>query len=343
MKVIPRSEYQFKRYPNGAETLTVVRENIADERTNLYIGYQQLLVQRFSTCQNPYPGRESMGMPPTVKQRIIDNARQHEKAGALGVKDLEGMHKGKIAVICGSGPSLLKDVEFLKSKPKNVVLVAINGALKALPPEIVDYYFVLDWSAKPEWWDGYDASRIDLVTSPAAPPCVQDAFRRRYYFGGAIRTLDQKVESDWTEYGNLEVGLHASYSVLHLAYKMGCSRAVFTGHDYALTDMKYHWYEKTTAPFAKKEFFQLCSDMWGNIAVTGFKMARNAKLLNGAFILSEMDGMPCVNASQEGILLSERRAPMAEAVAEECPKPLVESFETIPEDVEEYVPLTRVA
>ena len=117
----------------------------------------------------------------------------------------------------------------------------------------LDYYFLLDWFAKEDWWKGLDSKKVTLVTAPAAPPTVVDAFPNRLYFSGAVGHINEKAEEPWKDCGYLAQGLHATVSVMHLAYRMGCKRIVFTGHDYACTGGYYHWDSRLPMNTAFKE------------------------------------------------------------------------------------------
>jgi len=328
-RVWPRSGYLKAKTPEGCETIVTAVDALIHERNAKRIMDVNLLVRRFSTCGLKYPNGRFVGMDNAAKGIASENAKGHVLAGAKGIKELFGSGKGKIAVVCGAGRSLLKDVPTLVNRDRDRVKVfAINGALRAFPPGSVDYFFALDWSAVEKWWKDYPRGDVDLVTCPATPPAIQGGWRNRYYFGGALKVEAGEEDKVWGEMGHLEVGLHATYSVMHLCYQMGFERVVLTGHDYALTDMWYHWDARATAQFGTEQRFKMVEDIRGDATMTGFKMERHARLINATMFFCEMDGMPCVNASMEGILASERQAPLGECLGKECPPMLV-----VPEEI----------
>lgn len=328
-----RARYTRKVTETGVETLVVMRDPVygPNGASNQYF---EIMAKRHKDLEIlQAPRMEPMRFPPTVADIVRRNSQTHEKVAEHGVKELFGRHTGEICILAGSGRSLLKDLDTIRGRDRSrVKVIAINHALKPVGPEHVDYYFILDWMSRKEWWKGLDARKVPCVTSSSTPPYVIGAFPLRYYFGGMLaacsdETEDMKQERKWVSFGLLEQGFIASFSAMHLAYKMGFKRIVLSGHDFAYTDMWYHWDEKVTMERAEQLGAYVHQDIYGKMTVSDDKLLRGNHMVNAASILLEESGVECVNASQEGILAMERRADLKDCLGDKCPPRLIKPKE----------------
>jgi len=321
-----RSRYTWKRTEAGMETLMVFIEP-APGSTSMEKRWFEIVARRFDQLDmlDVYKG-EPMQFPPTVREVVIENEKHHADAkDKKNIKELYGSGKGKILIIAGSGRSLLKDIDIIRNRNRaRVDCLAINGAMQAIGAENCDYFFILDWSSKKEWWEGQDTSKVKCILGAACPSTTINAFKERYYFSGTIQSSDLQREDSWKAYGELEQGYCAAFSAMHFAYKAGYERIVFVGNDFALTDNWYHWNERITASRGEYLQCQFHQDMHGFQTITETRMLRCMHMINANAIILETMGIPVVNASQEGIWAAERRADLKDSLGAEPPPMLIE-------------------
>lgn len=323
--VIPRATYKRKVQENGLECLVVAMEEMKNnmgKRT----GWFEIVTRRYDHIDKLGISRnESIPFPPTVREVVEENSRAHDAAtDKHGIVDLYDKYKDQVCVIAGSGRSILKDLDALRSRDRGrVKVIAINGALQALKGD-ADFFFVLDWSSKKEWYDGIDTSNIKCILGAACPAHMIQGFKDRYYFSGTLASSGPEWEEKWKKYGQLEQGFIAAYSAMQLAYKMGFKRIVFTGNDFAYTDLWYHWDEKITFDRSKYLESAVHEDMHGRVTVTDHRMYQGMHMLNAASMLLEECGVEVVNASEDGIWAAERRGALKDCLGDTCPAPLVE-------------------
>ena len=217
LKVWPRDLYAYKRYRSGAELIFVSRDSVVHTRNAARLGDIRVFVRRFSQM-HLLVDREPYNMAKTTQEIINQNRTSHDPKTARGITDLYDTCAGSTAIVCGSGRSLLRDVPKIveaKRDGANVKVFTINSAMRAFPEGVIDHHFMLDWSAKPEWWEGVNTDGIGLIISPAVPPVVQNNFKDIRYFSGPVPAADKSGAIECDKVGELEQCLHATYSLMH--------------------------------------------------------------------------------------------------------------------------------
>ena len=297
-----------------------------------------VVVRRFDQCWDVPERSAPFSYPPTVSALVKKNYEAVKSKIERGVSEFDDKHNGQIAVICGSGPSLARDIEAIKGLPRdNIKVIAINSAIRPIFDR-VDYYFLIDWMAKREWWQGLDLSNMPCVLAMACPPYTVDDMPNRFYFTGSLgASMGIEEDKKYQKFGYLESGFVASYSAMHMAYRMGFKRIVFVGHDSAYTNLCYDYTgfkvgmkmigEATVKNKTRLSVDYLgttmCEDMRGNPTLSDSRMRRGMHMLNAGSILLDEIGIPVINASEEGIWSAERRAKLLDCIGPEAPRPLI--------------------
>lgn len=290
-------------------------------------------VRRFSTLDKPWPKDMFFAkVADSVKETSRKNAEAHFAVpGWRGVNALDGKAKGKTMVICGSGRSILKTAPKIPRDRDDLIVVAINGALKAMPPGSVDIYFTLDWLSNPDWWRGIDMETthpgIVGVLGLAAPGELATVFKERFYFPANWMLADpEKAEEFVRHHGFLAECELATHSAMHLAYRMGCSRVILLGHDFACTAGEggyyYHHDEVVTKAHSLNQEFKAILDMNDRMTVSTDNMIKNSNIVNATMQMMAEDGVECWNCSDDGILCPPNTAPLDQVLAREeslCP------------------------
>ena len=280
-------------------------------------------VRRFSTLDKPFPQDMWFAkVADEVKEKTRTNADIHlASRGWHGVNALDGTGKGKIMVICGSGRSIVKTAPLIPKWDDDLIVVAINGALKAMPPGSVDIYFTLDWLSNREWWSGMDVEAmhpgIKGVLGLPTPGELASMFSERYYFPANYFAAEPEKSAAFSaQHGFLAECELATHSAMHLAYRMGCSAVVLLGHDFACTDLWYHWDEKLEKKHSLNVEFKMCLDMNDKATCVNDNLVKNSHIVACTAQMMAEEGIEVWNSTEEGILAIEKCAPLDQALNE---------------------------
>ncbi|MCB1319661.1 MAG: motility associated factor glycosyltransferase family protein, partial [Leptospiraceae bacterium] len=148
------------------------------------------------------------------------------------------------AVVCGAGPSLSESLADLKAVRSQIVLIAVDTALRILNAHGIDPDFVLSVDPQPVnafFLEGY-SGRARFIIDPTVgytgvrhiPP------DRLYYFQSpfSLARLIQKYMP--TEPGEVAFGGSVSTNAYDFALRLGCTRIVLLGQDLAFTGGQAH-------------------------------------------------------------------------------------------------------
>lgn len=164
-----------------------------------------------------------------------------------GIRCFQDKYKGKSLIVAGSGTSL-NSVKHLIKSTENVKVLAINGALKCLLPEQVDFFFTLDWLGKDEWYKDYLITDNIKAIVMAGTPSVNKFFpKKNIHYWECPTSIPyrpfSKVISEIT--GGLLPGICGTYTALYFAWYCGFSSVAFVGQDFSIAlDGSYHWNDK---------------------------------------------------------------------------------------------------
>jgi len=247
---------------------------------------------------------DSSFFAPTVRELRWRHGRMHDEYAKCGIKDLYGAHKGQPAVILGCGPSLPKALPYvqeLREKHGHIV-IASNMALTRGFDACADYYVLLCWLSQPWWWKRSSRrSEIKCVCSFATPPEIIRDFPQRYYYSDTFADVTIDQPGDRMAFGTLDGGGTVTYSALHLAWKMGCSRIVYAGMDYAWTNYEDHPGDPMTYEKGMSRKPRVVRDIHGNATVSDEMLLSFRDLMRAQTAFVEDAGIPCVNITDAGI------------------------------------------
>ncbi len=166
--------------------------------------------------------------------------------GTPKVNILKNRFNGYPAVVVSAGPSLKRNIHFLKSIRDQVVVIAVQTTLKPLLAQniVPDFVTSLDYHpASVRFFEGLDEELKDihLIAEPKASWPVIDYYRTR----GPISLLGNQVPQ--IILGDLPIlheGMTAGSTVAHLAYYLalylGTDPVIFIGQDLGFTDNVYY-------------------------------------------------------------------------------------------------------
>jgi hypothetical protein len=161
-----------------------------------------------------------------------------------GINSLKDSLPDIPAIICSAGPSLDKNIQHLKAKRDNFLLISVSTALKPLiangispdfivsidPDEITINFFDLHNNSKDIW----------LLYNPVVPAIIPDIF------AGNRLTYDSSINlAQWLQkYNGGKGSLGKIFSVAHAAFQfsrfIGCSPITFIGQDLSFSKKRLH-------------------------------------------------------------------------------------------------------
>lgn len=263
-----------------------------------------------------------------------------------GVAELEGIARGRMAVVVSAGPSLERNIEVL-SRPgvrERVVIVAVQTVLKQLLSRGIRPHFVcaLDHhEISRRFYEGLTAEQVagvTLVVEPRANPAILEAFP------GAIRCC----EDEWLEdivggiaerKGKLPAGATVAHLAYALARHLGCDPVVMIGQDLGFTDGQYYsagaaihttWGSELN-PFRTLEMFEWeriararrllrrLTDVHGRPIYTDEQMAAYLVQFEQMFGADEEKGLLTIDATQGGVAKRHTLAMTLEEAIERAP------------------------
>lgn len=163
---------------------------------------------------------------------------------ARPVKQLFESASGKMALVCGAGPSLFYDMDCIRALRKKLILIAVDTALKPLVKHGIDPDIVLcvdPQALSRHYLEGYEGKAI-FVVDPASSYLSLNLLnpKRIFYFWSPFGLAKLFFEFLGIEPGKIAFGGSVSTNAYDLAICMGCNPILLAGHDLAFTEGLAH-------------------------------------------------------------------------------------------------------
>ncbi|MFQ5481780.1 MAG: motility associated factor glycosyltransferase family protein [Nitrospinaceae bacterium] len=249
------------------------------------------------------------------------------------VRRLARRFLGLPAIIVGAGPSLDKNIHFLRAAREKAVILAADAALKPLLHQNVvpDLTVSLDPQEDiAKFFTGVRHRGITLVAPTIIHPRVLDLWEGGIVFFNQhapdIPILKQ-IEADHQEIGSLTPGGSVLSVTYHLAYEMGCDPILFLGQDLSYGGPRTHSRagameaETLSGAFDKQqENIVYEQDIHGEKVPTLKAMAVSKQWFDWAFTTWKRDRpLSVINCSEAGILTDHVTwMPLCEAIWRHC-------------------------
>ncbi|MEM6749512.1 MAG: 6-hydroxymethylpterin diphosphokinase MptE-like protein [Planctomycetota bacterium] len=269
----------------------------------------------------------------TVATALVNSARTCANlvanldlyAGGASTDPLHNAAQGVPAVLVAAGPSLVKNVHYLRDPAirERVVVIAVQTALRPLLERGVrpDFVTALDYSAIcTRFYEDLPDSLDDvtLVVEPKVNPAVVDAYP------GPVRTVPNDFADKILEDRRTHVALPGGATVAHLSFylarHLGCDPIVFIGQDLAFSDGLYYCpgtavhrvWEPEVSPFNTIEMLEWTrivrmrghlrriDDVHGRPAYTDEQMATYLKQFERDFAKAADEGATVLDATEGG-------------------------------------------
>ena len=163
---------------------------------------------------------------------------------STGITKLKNSFSNIPAIICSAGPSLDKNIQQLKAKRDNFILISVATALKPLiengispdfivaidPDEITLNFFDLKNYSKDSW----------LLYNPVVPSKIPDTFPdKRLTYDSSIN-LAKWLQKYIGSKGSLEKIFSVAHAAFQFARFIGCVPIIFIGQDLSFSKKRLH-------------------------------------------------------------------------------------------------------
>ncbi|HOP61883.1 MAG TPA: DUF115 domain-containing protein [Spirochaetota bacterium] len=174
-----------------------------------------------------------------------------------GVSAFFDCFKGYPGIIVSAGPSLKKDIEYLRNLKNSAVIVCVDTAFKVLSKSGIEPHFVMTLDAQKysfKHFTGVSFSESVLVSDIVSCPSVLNYYQGRkiisttskYYQDSSGKTIRETTPvMDWVENyikspGDIQSGGSVATSAFDLLLNMGCDRIILFGQDLAYSGREIH-------------------------------------------------------------------------------------------------------
>lgn len=151
-----------------------------------------------------------------------------------GINMLYDAFRGKPAIVCGSGPSLQRELELLKEYQGKILIITAESTLWPLAkgdiyPNIV---CTLERDGRPDdYFNDFDYNRLKntyLAAVPVVPPFMYENFK-----GPKINAYRAFAHFSWLPFdkGMSSIGASSANMAFKLAHKLGCNPIILIGQD----------------------------------------------------------------------------------------------------------------
>lgn len=155
-----------------------------------------------------------------------------------GVKELAGAGKGIPAIVIAAGPSLDKQIEWIRQAKPKALIICVDTALKTLLKAGIKPHIAVavDYSQlNYEKIRDVDAEGYYMAVLPAVVPEFFEMFKEKTLMYYTNNQFYEWISKTLVEKGIVPAGGSVAHSAYQIAETMGCSPIIFTGLDLAYT------------------------------------------------------------------------------------------------------------
>ena len=165
---------------------------------------------------------------------------------APGVKQLKNVFLSLPAMIIGAGPSLTSQLKIIKSKQKNIILIAVDTVYQTLLHHHIYPHFVVTVDPQKinsRYIEGINESLLEkshFIAEPAVcPKSIRDKKKKLFLFN-TIFPYFKFLCHHFGEKGNVDMGGSVATTAFDLAIQMGFDKVALVGLDLSYSGDAYH-------------------------------------------------------------------------------------------------------
>ncbi len=178
-----------------------------------------------------------------MRIQFQNNFRDNVKNCTRYIDEMREQFEGKNAIIIAAGPSLDKNVELLRNKPNNTVVVAVGTVFaKLVAMDIMpDYVIFLDAQKRMyQQIKGLEECTVPIICASTACKTIAQCYKGEKFLicqDGYDRAEEYANRNGYQLY---KTGGSVTTIALDMCIRLGCKEIAFIGLDLAYTDNKSH-------------------------------------------------------------------------------------------------------
>ena len=260
-----------------------------------------------------------------------------------GVASLKTKLKNLPGIVVGAGPSLDKNICFLRQAKDKAVLIASDAALKPLLAHDISPSFVACLDPQEEitkFFTGVSSRDMTLIAPSIIHPKVLDLWEGNVVFYSKFAPdipILTEIQRQAPHLGHLTPGGTVLSVAYDLAFQCGTNPILFVGQDLSYPQKKAYSKEGESADELLEATFQrqrgsivMETDIFGQTLPTLKAMSVSKQWFHWAFTTWKREGpVEIINCSEAGILTEHcRLMPLSEAIYKYCRKKINVALDT---------------
>ena len=221
------------------EYLLTIRNNVVEEMDQrFYDDLSNLIQKALSTKLCEFYTLYKVGK--TFRENLIKNIRFISKHPH--VQELNGLLKGRPAVMIAAGPSLDKNIHVLKENQNKVFIICVSTVLK----KVLDYGILPDivatfdmGQASCRYLEGVETD-IPLVVDLEAHHKILPKYNGPVFLWPPNKPVTKWISKFSKDFTIMQKGSSVSHLIFFVAELLECSPLIMVGMDLAFTDNKTH-------------------------------------------------------------------------------------------------------
>jgi len=262
-----------------------------------------------------------------------------------GLKTLFGRFPNVPAIIVGAGPSLDKNVAYLKNAKDKALIICVDTALRTLVTYDIKPDLVVTIDATTKNYNYYlkdmDLSDMYLIAGPAVYPEVMSSFAPKIFVSSFGHPLLEWIETFIGVKGTIKLGGSVSTAAFDLARRCGSNPIVFVGQDLAFTNDKIYTSGVKEERIKEVEAVMPTADIIWVEDIYGGKVKTTQSMWTWIkwfeHQISEIPHVLCIDATEGGAKIQGTKImTLKEVIENYCQKPL-DINQTLQNAAKDYV------
>ncbi len=170
----------------------------------------------------------------SIQRQILKNIKHIVEESRL--KELKEKFKGVPAIVVSAGPSLDKNIVYLKKAKERAVIIAVDTALKPLIESGVEPHFVV--IGDPSYFNYLHLAFVEtkdtyIIVEPSVEPKTFEKFKGGIFIANFNKPLLELIEKRIGDFGTIDVWGSVATGALSFAVYIDSSPIVIVGQDFS--------------------------------------------------------------------------------------------------------------
>lgn len=211
--------------------------NIFEEEYNLYTKGVEMALSTVASNFGYYSNSGKYSNRNVFKNiKHILNSKSIESLNGLVDKDVP-------AIIVAAGPSLNKNIQYLKEAKGRSIIICIDAAMRALAREKItpDLCITVDFNKELGHFDEGDSNKVPMICSLISTASfLENSEAVKLFYRDDTPFINEYFDNNGIKIRSLPTGGTVANNALSVAVHMGCKNIIMIGQDLAYTNNQTH-------------------------------------------------------------------------------------------------------